>query len=73
MGHVAMAQAPSIFLGDVEPTNIRAYIRRFHVTDGYNTLYSSIPRNIKYYICRCYVPRVFHRLIEEFTINSLVR
>jgi hypothetical protein len=35
-------------------------------------VYSSIPRNIKNYIHRCYVPRCFHRLIEEFTVSSSV-
>jgi hypothetical protein len=27
--------APSIFVSDVEPTNIRQYIRQFHVTNEY--------------------------------------
>jgi hypothetical protein len=45
-------QVHSIFVGDIEPMNIHAYIRRFHVTDEYiiiflgtkkyNILYTSV-------------------------------
>jgi Ni,Fe-hydrogenase I cytochrome b subunit len=65
-------QTPNIFVGDVAPMNIRTYIRRFHVTDGYIIIYFLVSRNINYYICRRYIPQIFHRLIEEFNINSSV-
>jgi hypothetical protein len=32
---VGWGQTPNIFIGDVEPMNIHAYIYRFHVTDEY--------------------------------------
>jgi hypothetical protein len=34
-------QALSIFVGDVEPMNIWAYIRRFHITDEYTIIFLS--------------------------------
>jgi hypothetical protein len=49
---------PSIFVGDMSPTNI--------------LLYFSVPRNINNGIHRCYVPRLFYRLTEEFNVNSSV-
>jgi hypothetical protein len=35
---------PSIFIGDVSPTNVTRYIYRFHVTNEY-AVYSSVPMN----------------------------
>jgi hypothetical protein len=48
--------APSIFVDDTSPTNI--------------FLYSSVSRNIKNYIHRCYITQYIHWLTEEFIIYS---
>jgi hypothetical protein len=48
----------NIFVDSMSPRNI--------------LLYSSVPRNIIYYICRHYVPWLFHRLTKEFTLNLSV-
>jgi hypothetical protein len=64
-------QAPGIFVGDMTPMNILAYIHRSHVTDEYiiiilgteeyKGLYSSVLRSSA--ICR---------LTEEFNVNSSI-
>jgi hypothetical protein len=42
-GHgVGQGHMPSIFIDDVEPTNIRAYIHRFHITDEYIIIFLGI-------------------------------
>jgi hypothetical protein len=53
-----------MFVGYVEPRNIGNYVRRFHVTDGYN-LYSLVPMNVLNYIRRLYIRRGIPRLTDE--------
>jgi hypothetical protein len=71
MGHVAVTPGPSMFIGDVEPTNVPPYIHRCHITNGH-ILYSSVLTNICSYIYQPYICRSVHWLTDQFIIYSSV-
>jgi hypothetical protein len=49
---VVTAPGPSTFVGDVELMNVMSYIHRCH---DVRTIYSSVPTNIRTYVCEPYI------------------